>query len=147
MLLTCTPGLGLELWKDDRLRWKSGSPDPEAGTSGASPTVVSRPGRVPRVVPGPGGSASSTAAKVLGVIPLRVWLIVIYLSVLHIAVMVGLWGRACTEGAATVHQNRSLVTACRFRSLAAMMLLAFVQHGRRQEEAQLMQLLMCCITA
>jgi hypothetical protein len=89
-------GLGLELWKDDRLRWKSEAPDPEAaGSAGAVPTSVTRPGRS-RVVPGPSSSSSSSAAaKVLGVIPLRVWLIVAYLSILHIAVMVSI--RRCAQ--------------------------------------------------
>ncbi|GFH16353.1 uncharacterized protein HaLaN_12754 [Haematococcus lacustris] len=73
-------GLGLELWKDDRLRWKS-----EADME-AAPAVV-RPVKA-RGAAAATGSAQAAAAKVLGVVPLRVWLIAGYLSLLHIAVMV-----------------------------------------------------------
>jgi hypothetical protein len=147
----CT-GLGLELWKDDRLRWKSEAPDPEANASGgAVPTAVSRPGRSSRVVPGPGGStSSSTAARVLGVIPLRVWLIVLYLSILHIAVMVStvvmydcsvpVW-QCAPLSLPFKHHCESAYTMllpanCRCHSHVAMMLQASVQPGRRQTTQQ-----------
>lgn len=67
------------MWKDDRLRWKSGG-DEEAG----APAAAARPApRGPRAA-----LTQSTAAKALGIVPLRVWLLVAYLSLLHIVVMV-----------------------------------------------------------
>mmetsp|Transcript_2916 Transcript_2916/g.6376 ORF Transcript_2916/g.6376 Transcript_2916/m.6376 type:complete len:835 (-) Transcript_2916:499-3003(-) len=71
-------GLGLELWKDDRLRWKQEDVE-------ASPQVQPRPRPRDKGVPG----TEAKSQRTLGHVSLRVWLIVGYLSLLHIAVMVG----------------------------------------------------------
>eukprot|EP00198_Chlamydomonas_reinhardtii_P001621 XP_001690957.1 predicted protein [Chlamydomonas reinhardtii] len=71
-------GLGLEMWKDDRLRWKS--EDVETPT----PTAPRPRPRPAADKAGAGGAKSNVA----GHISLRVWLIIGYLLVLHIAVMV-----------------------------------------------------------
>ncbi len=69
-VLCRAPGLGLEMWKDDRLRWKS--EDAEAPPAAATPA---RPAR----------SAAATAGRarggVAGAISLRVWLLIGYLLV------------------------------------------------------------------
>jgi hypothetical protein len=70
------------MWKDDRLRWKSGNSNT---SSGDVETPVKHSSSKPR---GAASTGTSAAARALGVVPLRVWLIIAYLSVLHIAVMV-----------------------------------------------------------
>jgi hypothetical protein len=64
--------------KDDRLRWMS------EGDVESAPTAP----RLAKARASAASAANSAAAKVLGVVPLRVWLIVAYLSLLHIAVMI-----------------------------------------------------------
>ena len=90
-------GLGLEVWKDDSLRFKasatSPSTDVEAGSTPQRPA-----GPKPRRTAGAtlsslSGPATSAAGRVLGVLPLRVWLIGAYLLLLHVAVMISFTSR------------------------------------------------------
>ncbi len=74
-------GLGLEVWKDDRLRWKSESDLEAASTPAPGPGKARARSGALRAADG------SVAARVLGVVPLRVILLVAYLLVLDIAVM------------------------------------------------------------
>ena len=70
--------MGLEFWKDDRLRWKNSNPsalDLESAASGGG----KKGGR------GVGGGMGS---RVLGQVSLRVWLLALYLLLLHVVVMV-----------------------------------------------------------
>ena len=76
-------GLGLEVWKDDRLRWKNSNPsasDLESATSGGAQGG----GKKAQGGRGVGGIGS----RVLGQVSLRVWLLALYLLLLHVAVMV-----------------------------------------------------------
>lgn len=74
----CPTGLGLEVWKDDRLRWKSSS-DVESNAAPPQP----RPARLKEAT-----GAGAKAGRMLGQVSPRVWVIVAYLSLLHIAVMI-----------------------------------------------------------
>ena len=93
--------MGLEVWKDDRLRWKNSNPsasDLESAGSGGGIKKGSR---------GLGGGIGN---RVLGQVPLRVWLLALYLLMLHVAVMVsftsrhphGLEGEGCPGGGMAV---------------------------------------------
>ncbi len=85
------------MWKDDRLRWKAAAGDVEAapgaqggGAQGGAAAARPRAARDRATAGaaagafGPGGIGS----RVLGTVSPRVWLVVGYLSLLHIAVMV-----------------------------------------------------------
>lgn len=76
-------GLGLEVWKDDRLRWKAEDVEQQQAPAATSGPLASR-SRAAAAAAG-GGSAKKVAA---GQVSLRTWLLVAYLSVLHVAVMV-----------------------------------------------------------
>lgn len=88
MLSLLPAGLGLELWKDDRLRWKA--EDVEQPTA-VRPLPKTRAAATAR---GMADSLKSTAGQLAGQVSLRTWLLVAYLSVLHVAVMVSFTSRA-----------------------------------------------------
>lgn len=71
------------MWKDDRLRWKTSNPsasDLESMGSGGAGGGGGRKGGAR----GLGGIGN----RVLGQVPIRVWLLALYLLLLHVAVMV-----------------------------------------------------------
>ncbi len=76
------------MWKDDRLRWKTGGSDVEASSSGGSGGAAKAPRAASKLAGVAAAGAMGGAARVLGVVPLRVLLLGAYLTVLHIAVMV-----------------------------------------------------------
>lgn len=77
-------GLGLEIWKDDSLRWKTAGAAGDVETATAAPPVS----RVSPALRATGGALAASGRRLVGHVPVRIWLLVAYLSLLHIVVMV-----------------------------------------------------------
>ncbi|MEW5298588.1 MAG: hypothetical protein WDW36_001693 [Sanguina aurantia] len=80
-------GLGLEVWKDDRLRWKNQAAASATDLESRSPAPPPRH-TLRSATAGFSERAAASLGSVRGTISLRVWLVVAYLSLLHILVMV-----------------------------------------------------------